>query len=60
MEYFKKCPECGRYMVSEIVSTGHVKWVCTCGNVMHTGYTEIICDNKTTTGGNASDRTVIK
>ena len=59
MEYFKKCLECGRYMVSEIVSTGHTKWTCTCGNVVHTGFTDILYDNKTTyTGGGASDRTV--
>ena len=58
MDYFKKCPECGRYMTSEIVSTGHVKWVCICGNVVHTGFTDISYDNKTTyTGGGASDRT---
>ena len=56
MDYFKKCPKCGRYMVSKIVSTGHVKWICICG------YSEDTCgcryDNKTTyTGGGASDRT---
>ena len=43
-------------MVSKIVSTGHVKWICICG------YSEDTCgcryDNKTTyTGGGASDRT---
>lgn len=59
MEYFKKCPQCGRYMVPEIVSTGHVKWVCACGNVVHTGFADISHDNKTTyTGGGSSDRTV--
>ena len=59
MDYFKKCPKCGRYMVSEIVSTGHVKWTCACGNVVHTGFTDISYDNKTFyTGGGASDRTV--
>lgn len=59
MEYFKKCPKCGRYMVSEIVSTVHTKWVCICGNIAHTGYTDISYDNKTTyTGGGSSDRTV--
>lgn len=61
MDYFRKCPECGRYMISEIVSTGHVKWTCICGNVVHTDYTDISHDNKTTyTGGGANDRTVIK
>lgn len=56
MEYFKKCPKCGRYMTFEIVSTGHVKWTCACGNVVHTGFTDISYDNKTTyTGGGASD-----
>ena len=44
-------------MVSEIVSTGHAKWTCTCGNVVHTGFTDILCDNKTTyAGGGASDK----
>lgn len=58
MNYFKKCPKCGRYMTSEIVSTGHVKWVCICGNVVHTGFADISHDNKTTyTGGGASDHT---
>ena len=46
MDYFKKCPKCERYMVSKIVSTGHVKWICICG------YSENTCgvryDNKTT------------
>ena len=59
MDYFKKCPKCGRYMTSEIVSTGHVKWACACGNVVHTGFADISHDNKTTyTGGGTSDRTV--
>ena len=59
MDYFKKCPKCGRYMVPEIVSTGHIRWVCICGNVLHTGYTDITYANKTIyTGGGASDRTV--
>ena len=43
-------------MTSEIVSTGHVKWTCACGNVVHTGFADISHDNKTTyTGGGASD-----
>lgn len=60
MDYFKKCPKCGRYM------TQHLRYVygqaftiysCFCG------YSEDTCgvryDNKTTyTGGGASDRTV--
>lgn len=60
MDYFKKCPECGRYM------TPHLRYVygqaftiysCVCG------YAEDTCgcryDNKTTyTGGGANDRTV--
>lgn len=55
MDYFKKCPKCGRYMVSKIVSTRHVKWICICG------YSEDTCgcryDNTTTyTGGVTSDR----
>ena len=46
---------------ARIVSTGHVKWTCACGNVVHTGFTDISYDNKTFyTGGGASDRTVIK
>lgn len=59
VEYFKKCPKCGRYMVSEIISTGHIKWMCVCGNVVHTGFIDVSYDNKITyTGGVASDRTV--
>ena len=60
MDYFKKCPKCGRYM------TPHLRYVygqaftiysCFCG------YSEDTCgcryDNKTTyTGGGANDRTV--
>ena len=58
MDYFKKCPKCGRYMASEIVSTGHIKWKCACGNVVHTGFADISHDNKITyTGGGASDHT---
>ena len=61
MDYLRKCTKCGRYMVSKIVSTAHVKWICVCGNVVHTGCAEIEYDNKTTyTGGGASGRTVIK
>ena len=56
MDYFKKCPNCGRYMISKIVSTGYIKWVCICG------YSEDTCgckyDNKTTyMGGGSNDRT---
>ena len=59
MDYFKKCPKCGRYMTSEIIFKGHVKWICACGNVIYTGFTDISHDNKTTyTGGGASDRTI--
>lgn len=54
MDYFKKCPKCGRYMTSEIIFKGHVKWICACGNVIYTGFTDISYDNKTTyTGGGA-------
>ena len=61
MKYLKKCPKCGRYMTSEIIFKGHVKWICACGNVIYTGFTDISYDNKTTyTGGGANDRTVIK
>lgn len=48
-------------MVSEIVSTVHVKWTCICGNVLHKGYTDITYAHKTIyTGGGASDGTDIK
>ena len=60
MEYFKKCPKCGRYM------TPHLKYVfgqaftvydCFCGYSEDIGDTRV--DNKTTyTGGGASDRAV--
>ena len=57
MDYFKKCPKCGRYMTSEIIFKGHVKWICACGYSEDIGDTRV--DNKTTyTGGGASDRTV--
>ena len=59
MDYFKKCPKCGRYMVSEIISTGHIKWTCICGNIVCTGVSDISYDNTITcTGGGVSDRTV--
>ena len=59
MDYFKKCPKCGRYMTPHLQSKfGYVYtlWTCLCG------YSEDTCgvryDNKTTyTGGGTSDRT---
>lgn len=57
MSYFKKCPKCGRYMISNLYYQGFTVYYCFCG------YSEDIFggtyDNKTTyTGGRASDRTV--
>lgn len=60
MEYFKKCPECGRYMTPHPnYSYGITFNVYSC----FCGYSEdtcgVRCDNKTTyTGGGTSDRTV--
>ena len=57
VEYFKKCPKCGRYMVSKILSTVHVKWTCVCGNIVYTDCAEIAYNKTTYTGGGASGRT---
>ena len=62
MDYFKKCPKCGRYMTPHLKSVFGITFTiysCFCG------YSEDTCeckyDNKTTyTGGGANDRTVIK
>lgn len=60
MEYFKKCPECGRYMTPHLQSKfGYVYtlWTCLCGYSEDVGNTK--ADNKTTyTGGETSDKTV--
>lgn len=32
MDYFKKCPKCGRYMYPYLPFTnGHTVWFCNCG-----------------------------
>ena len=53
MEYFKKCPKCGRYMIPHLQSKfGYVYtlWICTCGYLEEIGSTS--ADDKTTyTGG---------
>lgn len=62
MDYFKKCPKCGRNMTSYLECIfGQVFTIfsCSCGYAQ--GTDEVRYDNKTTyTGGGASDRTIIK
>lgn len=58
MEYFRKCPKCGRYMKSNfqyMYGNAYILWTCPCGYFDDGG--EIVVDNKTTyIGGGASDR----
>ena len=60
MEYFKKCPKCGRYMTPNQESQfgyTYIRWTCPCGYVE--GIEQTTLSTKTTyTGGGASDRTV--
>ena len=63
MDYFKKCPKCGVYMMPYIqfkFGYAYTFWICcSCGHsesVGKTGYDTRI----SYTGGGASDRTVIK
>ena len=60
MEYFKKCPLCGRYMNSSLRHAYGVTctiYSCLCGYSEDTF--RVGCDNKTTyIGGDVSDRTV--
>lgn len=60
MDYFKKCPKCGRYMTPQYTGTSGIPvvYVCECG---YCDDLEVQYENKTTyTGGGASDRTIIK
>ena len=58
MEYFRKCPKCGRYMKSNfqyMYGNAYVLWTCSCG--YFDDGCETTVDNKTNyTGGGASDR----
>ena len=60
MEYFKKCPKCGRYMTPHLeyrYGIAYTEWNCICGNIE--GMAQTTMSTKTTyTGGGASDRTV--
>lgn len=60
MDYFKKCPKCGRYMYPYLqykFGYTYTLWTCSCGYFEDVGTSA--ADNKTTyTGGGASDRTV--
>ena len=62
MEYFKKCPKCGRYMTPHLeyrYGIAYTECNCTCGNIE--GMEQTGMSTKTTyTGGGASDRTVIR
>lgn len=46
MDYFKKCPNCWRYMIYEIVSTVQSRWICPCGYSEAT--VSMTSDNQTT------------
>lgn len=60
MDYFKKCPKCGRYMAPHLqykFGYSYTLWTCSCSYSEDVGDTR--ADNKTTyTGGRTSDRTV--
>lgn len=60
MDYFKKCPECGRYMTPHLEQQfgyAYTRWTCPCGYVE--GIKQTLLSTKTTfTGGETSDRTV--
>ena len=60
MDYFKRCPKCGRYMTPNLESKfGYVFtfWTCACGYSEYGGNTRT--NNKTTyMGGATNDRTV--
>lgn len=62
MEYLKKCPKCGRYMMPHLQSKFryvYTLWICTCGYLEEIGSTS--ADDKTTyTGGEACGRTIIR
>ena len=58
MDYFKKCPKCGRYMTPHLeykYDIAYTEWACSCGNVegmKQTGMSTKI----TYAGGGANDR----
>ena len=60
MDYFKKCPKCGRYMTPHLnyaYGIAFTVYTCFCGYAEDTF--ECSYDNKTTcVGGGASGRTV--
>ena len=58
MDYFKKCPKCGRHMMFQYTGNSGIPvvYVCECG---YCDDLRVQYDNKTTyMGGGASDRTV--
>ena len=60
MDYFKKCPKCGRYMKPYLhhkLGSYYTVWICECSYFEND--TGTVTGNVTTnTGGGASDRTV--
>lgn len=63
MEYFKKCPKCGRYMNPYLhykFGAYYTVWICDCGHFEDVSGTGTYSTQTTYAGGEASDRTVIK
>lgn len=61
MEYFKKCPKCGRYMNPYLhykFGAYYTVWICDCGHFEDVSGTGTYSTQTTYTGGEASDRTV--
>ena len=62
MDYFKKCPKCGRRMKPYMhykLGSSYAVWICECSYFEND--TRTVTGNVTTyMGGGASDRTVIK
>ena len=58
MDYFKKCPKCGRYMTPNLEykhGIAYTKWSCICGNIE--GIAQTIMSTKITYAGDrANDR----
>ena len=61
MEYFKKCPKCGRHMSPYLnykYGNSYTVWFCACGYFEDSSGTGTYTTQTTYTGGGANDRTV--
>ena len=60
MDYFKKCPKCGRYMTPYMhykYGNSYTVWFCDCGYFEDFSGTGTYTTQTTYTGGGASDHT---